>query len=120
MRAEELTEHPEYPYVTWDLKPERKEKVAVAEGRGGPFGIAYEIHGHGPAHVVVGLIGAFFLSVSCTSSSSPHGQRTRLKQKRLNLNGASVHFLSRIAKVTIAVSKSSERFPFVSRSRIGS
>jgi hypothetical protein len=25
----------------------------VGQGRGGPFHISYEIHGHGPLHIVV-------------------------------------------------------------------
>jgi len=55
MTAAELLEHPEYPYVTWDLKPQKKGKAAVAKGRGGPFNIAYEVHGHGPTKLVVGI-----------------------------------------------------------------
>lgn len=43
LSAAQLLAHPEYPYVIWDLKPDRKEKVAVAKGRGGPFNIAYEV-----------------------------------------------------------------------------
>lgn len=53
MTAAELLEHPEYPHVTWPLKPEKEGKVLVADGRGGPFNIAYEVHGHGPIHLVV-------------------------------------------------------------------
>ncbi|KAF2139749.1 uncharacterized protein K452DRAFT_275235 [Aplosporella prunicola CBS 121167] len=52
MTAAEVEKHPEFPYVTWDLKPEKKGKLAVAAGRGGPLNIAYEIHGHGPCHIV--------------------------------------------------------------------
>jgi len=53
MTAAELQNYAEYPYITWDLKPASKEKVAVAVGRGGPFKICYEIHGTGPTHLVV-------------------------------------------------------------------
>lgn len=42
LSAAQVQEHPEYPYVIWDLKPDQKEKLAVARGRGGPFNIAYE------------------------------------------------------------------------------
>ena len=55
----EVQEHPEYPHVNWDLKPDKHEKIDVAGGRGGPFKLAYELHGHGPRKVVliVGLGG---------------------------------------------------------------
>ncbi|MCJ1390896.1 hypothetical protein MMC18_003757 [Xylographa bjoerkii] len=56
----EVLEHPAYPHVVRDLQPTMKGKVAVANGRGGPFDIAYEVHGSGPNHLVwiMGL-GAF-------------------------------------------------------------
>ena len=53
LTSNELLEHPEYPYLTWDLQPAAKGKAAVGKGRGGPFHICYEIHGHGPLHLVV-------------------------------------------------------------------
>ena len=49
----EVLEHPAYPHVIWDLQPTKKGKVAVANGRGGPFDIAFEVHGSGPNHLVV-------------------------------------------------------------------
>jgi len=52
LTADELQQHPEFPYVTWDLTPTKRGKVAVAEGRGGPINISYEVHGHGPIHIV--------------------------------------------------------------------
>ncbi|KAG8630103.1 hypothetical protein KVT40_001722 [Elsinoe batatas] len=52
MTAEELKAHPEYPHITWDLKPSRKGVSSVAEGRGGPLDISWEIHGQGPRHLV--------------------------------------------------------------------
>ena len=51
LTAAEIQAHPEYPHVNWDLKPDKREKIDVARGRGGPFKIAYELHGHGPNHV---------------------------------------------------------------------
>lgn len=54
LTAAELLKHPEYEHVTWDLKPAQKGKVAVAEGRGGPIQISYEVHGNGPTKLVVG------------------------------------------------------------------
>lgn len=53
LTAEELSRHPEYPHTIWDLKPAHQGKAVVAKDRGGPFNIAYEVHGHGHRHVVV-------------------------------------------------------------------
>ncbi|KAF2865222.1 Alpha/Beta hydrolase protein [Massariosphaeria phaeospora] len=52
MTADELLQHPEYNHTIWDLKPERKETLPVAKDRGGPINIAFEVHGHGPRHLV--------------------------------------------------------------------
>ncbi|KAF9741881.1 hypothetical protein PMIN06_008006 [Paraphaeosphaeria minitans] len=52
MTADELPKHPEYEHTIWDLKPTQAGKVAVAQGRGGPLNIAYEVHGHGNIHLV--------------------------------------------------------------------
>jgi hypothetical protein len=46
-------EHPAYKTATWDLKPASKGKAAVAQASGEPINIAYEIHGHGPIHLLV-------------------------------------------------------------------
>jgi hypothetical protein len=53
LAAAEIIQNPEFPNVIWDLKPTQSGKVAVAEGRGGPFDIAYEIHGTGDIRLVV-------------------------------------------------------------------
>lgn len=53
LTAAEVLAHPEYPHTHWDLKPDQKDKVEVAKGRGGPLKIAYEIHGHGPSRIIV-------------------------------------------------------------------
>lgn len=53
LKAAQLQEHPEFPYLSWDLTPTQKGHVSVASGRGGPFKVAYEVHGHGPRHLVV-------------------------------------------------------------------
>lgn len=53
MTADELLKHPEYPHTIWNLKPSKAGKVAVAQGRGGPLNIAYEVHGHGNIHLIV-------------------------------------------------------------------
>lgn len=56
----ELVEHPAFEHIIYKLSPTKKGTLAVAKGRGGPFNIAYEIHGTGPIHLVwiMGL-GAF-------------------------------------------------------------
>lgn len=55
LSAEEVLQHPEYPHVNWKLSYEKRERIDVAAGRGGPFKIAYELHGHGPRKIVVRL-----------------------------------------------------------------
>ena len=55
LSAEEVLQHPEYPHVNWDLKPDKRESISVAAGRGGPFKLAYELHGHGAKKIVVCL-----------------------------------------------------------------
>ena len=54
LSAEEVQNHPEFKHVNWDLKPDRKERINVAAGRGGPFKLSYELHGHGPRKIIVG------------------------------------------------------------------
>ena len=39
--------------MSWALKPSAKGEIQVAQDRGGPITIAYELHGHGPIHLVV-------------------------------------------------------------------
>jgi hypothetical protein len=53
MTAAELEAHPEFPHVTWDLKPTKKGRIPVAAKRGGPLNISYEVHGNGPRKIVV-------------------------------------------------------------------
>ena len=52
LTAAQVQKHPEYPHVQWDLKPDKREKIDVAAGRGGPFKLAYELHGHGPNKII--------------------------------------------------------------------
>lgn len=53
LSAEEVQNHPEFQHVNWDLPYERRELIDVAAGRGGPFKLAYELHGKGPSKIVV-------------------------------------------------------------------
>ncbi|KAM0441188.1 hypothetical protein ACHAPT_000494 [Fusarium lateritium] len=57
--AEETLKHPAYPATIWALEPHQKGKHPVARDRGGPVGIAWEIHGDGPIKLVLlmGLAG---------------------------------------------------------------
>lgn len=51
--VEETLKHPAYPGTIWNLLPHQKGKLAAAKGRGGPFNIAWEVHGTGPIKIVV-------------------------------------------------------------------
>ncbi|KAK4121929.1 alpha/beta-hydrolase [Parathielavia appendiculata] len=55
----ETLKHPAYPTAIWNLEPDRKGLVPVAEGRGGPLNISWEIHGAGPIKLffIMGLGG---------------------------------------------------------------
>ncbi|KAK0735958.1 Alpha/Beta hydrolase protein [Apiosordaria backusii] len=48
----ETLKHPAFPTAIWNLEPNRKGLCPVAEGRGGPLNIHYEIHGEGPIKLV--------------------------------------------------------------------
>ena len=69
LTAAEIVQHPEFEHVTWDLPPTKKGKVAVAKGRGGPLDIAYEVHGHGPIHLLVRAYFDLILRASCFAGS---------------------------------------------------
>jgi hypothetical protein len=53
LTAAEIYAHPEFGKVPWEGKPTEEGVVDVAQGRGGPISIAYEIHGTGPNKLVV-------------------------------------------------------------------
>ncbi|KAK5992497.1 Ribophorin II [Cladobotryum mycophilum] len=57
--VEETLSHPAYESALWDLQPDQKGLLAVANGRGGPLNIEWEIHGTGPIKValIMGLAG---------------------------------------------------------------
>ncbi|KAF4631837.1 hypothetical protein G7Y89_g6290 [Cudoniella acicularis] len=48
----DILAHPTYPDTIWDLTPTQKGQLAVAAGRGGPFNIDWEVHGHGDIKLV--------------------------------------------------------------------
>jgi hypothetical protein len=56
MAPDALLKHPEYPHIFWALAPAQKGSLAVAKDRGGPLDVAFEVHGHGPLHLVVRLL----------------------------------------------------------------
>jgi len=51
----QILEHPAYPDTIWNLTPTQSGKLPVAAGRGGPFKIDWEVHGHGDIKLVVSL-----------------------------------------------------------------
>jgi hypothetical protein len=53
LTAAEVQAHPEFPYITWNLKPQSQGKLSVAKTRGGPLDIAWEVHGEGENKMVV-------------------------------------------------------------------
>lgn len=53
LTTSEILQHPAFQSVIQDLPPTKKGIVSVANSRGGPINIAYEIHGSGPIHLVV-------------------------------------------------------------------
>lgn len=61
----DVLEHPTYPSTIWQLKPDQQGKLSVAEDRGGPFNIAWEVHGHGDIKLVVSNIVSFYCEGDC-------------------------------------------------------
>ena len=49
----DVLKHPAFPTAIWALEPTRSGLLPVADGRGGPFKVSWEIHGEGPVRVVV-------------------------------------------------------------------
>ena len=60
LTAAECRVHPAFSNVIWDLKPRLKGRCPVAADRGGPYKIAYEIHGHGPIKILVRITNSNF------------------------------------------------------------
>ncbi|KAH6672283.1 Alpha/Beta hydrolase protein [Halenospora varia] len=48
----EILAHPAYPDTLWNLTPTERGQLPVAAGRGGPFKIDWEVHGHGDVKLV--------------------------------------------------------------------
>jgi len=55
--------HKAYPEAIWNLTPTQSGKLPVAAGRGGPFNIDWEVHGHGDIKLVVSYFDLNGLSV---------------------------------------------------------
>lgn len=54
LKAAELTAHPAFKHLKWNLPREKEDYAEVAKGRkGGPFKLWYEIHGKGSTKIVV-------------------------------------------------------------------
>lgn len=60
LSAAEVQAHPEFPYITWNLKPKSQGKLSVAKNRGGPLDIAWEVHGEGENKMVVSVFSSAF------------------------------------------------------------
>lgn len=75
LRAEEILAHPAFHNVIWDLEPAKKGKCSVAKGRGGPFDIAYEIHGTGPRKIIVSIATLPFLPLAMINMKSVRSSR---------------------------------------------
>ncbi|KAI9827977.1 MAG: hypothetical protein M1826_006173 [Phylliscum demangeonii] len=80
LSAAELMAHPAYKHAIWDLPPTTKGRATVGAGRGGPFQIAYEIHGHGPIRIawIMGL-GALKTAWQRQTKSFGHDQADRYR-----------------------------------------
>jgi hypothetical protein len=59
----EIVRHPEFKNAIWNLPATRHGRASVAQGRGGPLEIAYEIHGQGQVKLVVCIMCFFALGV---------------------------------------------------------
>lgn len=75
LTVEEVLAHPEYPHVDWDLPADKQGKINVAAGRGGPFKLAYETHGHGPHRILVFNAYRDRVRNSLTKSTVDNGSR---------------------------------------------
>jgi glycylpeptide N-tetradecanoyltransferase len=51
--VEDTLNHPAFPTTVWNLEPDQKGVAAVAQKRGGPYRITWEIHGVGPSKLLV-------------------------------------------------------------------
>lgn len=51
--VEETLKHPSFPTAIWNLEPSQQGLLPVAEGRGGPINLSWEIHGSGPIKLLV-------------------------------------------------------------------
>lgn len=53
LTAAELKAHPQFHKLEWNLPPTKEGKCPVAQDRGGPFNLWYEVHGTGEIKLVV-------------------------------------------------------------------
>jgi len=51
-----VLQHPAFPTAIWQLQPDRSGMAPVAESRGGPINICWEVHGEGPIKLIVSCI----------------------------------------------------------------
>ncbi|KAI1333855.1 alpha/beta-hydrolase [Xylariaceae sp. FL0016] len=51
--VEKIVQDEAFPTAIWQLEPHRSGHLPVAEGRGGPFKIHWEVHGDGPRKLIL-------------------------------------------------------------------
>ncbi|OTB02930.1 hypothetical protein M426DRAFT_322175 [Hypoxylon sp. CI-4A] len=51
--AEDVVKNPAFPTAMWQLEPHQSGVLPVAAGRGGPFNVAWEVHGDGPIKLIL-------------------------------------------------------------------
>ncbi|KAI9803670.1 MAG: hypothetical protein M1833_000582 [Piccolia ochrophora] len=72
LSVDEAVKHPEFDSVIWSLQPTEKGRLPVASGRGGPFNVAYEVHGKGPIPLVF-IMGLGTLKSGWQRQTKPFG-----------------------------------------------
>ncbi|KAK4227310.1 hypothetical protein QBC38DRAFT_196148 [Podospora fimiseda] len=85
----ETLKHPAYSTAIWKLEPDKKGLASVAEGRGGPFNISWEIHGEGPIKLIF-IMGLGGLKSAWQRQTLYFGHQNRHKYSVLILDNRGV------------------------------
>ncbi|KAK0611795.1 Alpha/Beta hydrolase protein [Immersiella caudata] len=83
--AAEVLAHPAFPSAIWRLEPDQSGLAPVAEGRGGPINISYEIHGEGPIKLIF-IMGLGGLKTAWQRQTLYFGHENRTKYSVLVLD----------------------------------
>ncbi|KAK0649034.1 Alpha/Beta hydrolase protein [Cercophora newfieldiana] len=81
----EVLAHPAFPTAIWNLQPDRSGLAPVAEGRGGPIKICWEIHGEGPIKLIF-IMGLGGLKTAWQRQTLYFGHENRTKYSVLVLD----------------------------------